>query len=226
MRPSPVGHRVLLTGFGPFPGVPRNASGPLARALAAAARRRFPAVTFRSATLPTEWAAAPRRLRQLLAGHRPALALHFGVSERAHGFVIETQARNVRAAIYDAAGVVAQSEAVVEGGPEVLRSTFPARSIVERLQEAGLPASLSDDAGSYLCNALLYHSLRYAADAAGPMSSGFIHVPVSLAQDHPAPPSGDCLLDWAGALRGGLEIIALCLSEASAGMAEAAAWKR
>ena len=74
---------VLITGFGPFPGVPVNATMRLLPELARAAPKRFPDVQFAVEVLPTEWAAAPRRLQQLLAEVEPDIALHFGVSSRA-----------------------------------------------------------------------------------------------------------------------------------------------
>lgn len=86
----------LLTGFGPFPGAPRNASSLLIEALAKLAARRLPGFAVRAETLPTEWQAGPARLSALLDDLRPAVALHFGVSHRARGFVVETRARNTR----------------------------------------------------------------------------------------------------------------------------------
>ena len=76
---------VLITGFGPFPGVPVNATMRLVPELAQAAARRFAGVRIATAVLATEWAAAPRRLDQLLAEIAPDLVLHFGVSSRARG---------------------------------------------------------------------------------------------------------------------------------------------
>ena len=84
---------VLITGFGPFPGVPVNATmrlvPELARAGAAICRR-----ADRHRGAGTEWAAAPRRLERCSAEIEPDLVLHFGVSSRARGFEVEARARN------------------------------------------------------------------------------------------------------------------------------------
>ena len=74
---------VLVTGFGPFPGVPVNATMLLLPALSLPATKLFPDVHFVLEVLPTEWSAGPRRLERLLAETTPDLALHFGVSSRA-----------------------------------------------------------------------------------------------------------------------------------------------
>src|SRR5262249_61835615 len=74
---------VLITGFGPFPGVPVNATMRLLPELAEVAPRLFPDVRFAFAVLPTEWAAGPRGLRVLLAGGADSVAPHLGGYTRA-----------------------------------------------------------------------------------------------------------------------------------------------
>lgn len=194
---------LLITGFGPFPGVPRNASGELAERLGILAKRTFPSVRFEVATLPTEWHTAPPMLERLFTGHRPDIALHFGVSHQARGFVVETQARNA-ARNADASGVVPYADALIPNQPDTRATTLPTARMVERLRRAGLPAALSQDAGAYLCNAILFHSLRLS-DHVGPGTrSGFIHIPTRL-------PMTGAGLTLNAALRGGLEIIATAL---------------
>lgn len=202
---------VLLTGFGPFPGVPENASGVLAARLAEAARSRFPGYRFLAETLPAEWEAAPRRLAVLLDETRPILSLHFGVSRGAQGFVIETQARNEARAALDACGAGPLASCVIENGADCLFSTFPADEILANLATAGLPARLSQDAGGYLCNAVLYHAL--CRGAARPGITGFIHVPVDFDGDGPAVTA----LTWSQAIEGGLAIVAACIERAERG---------
>jgi pyroglutamyl-peptidase len=199
---------LVITGFGPFPGYPSNPSGLLAERLADAAARRFPAYRIRAVTLPTEWTAGPGRLGQLIEETRPAIALHFGISRRAKGFVIETRARNLAAPTSDAIGALPPDTCVVRQGPDMLTSAWPAGRIVARLRRLGLPAVLSHDAGRYLCNAILYHSLAAAGRSAPAAGSrrGFVHIPPALDDG-----MHRCQLDWDGAITGGLEIIAACL---------------
>ena len=199
---------ILLTGFGPFPGVPDNATARLVPRLAKATREVFPAYDVVAEILPAEWTAAPRKLADLLARPGPVLALHFGVSKHAEGFRIELVGRNHCKVTADAAGYLPQGECVIDGAPAELASTLPADRIVERLAGLGVPARTSSDAGSFLCNALLYHSLSAAETLKEPPLVGFVHLPVELPERNPHP---GCRLDMRGAMAGGLEIIAECL---------------
>jgi pyroglutamyl-peptidase len=213
---------VLLTGFGPFPGVPVNATSVYVPQLAEAARQRFPEAAVIAEVLPTEWHEAPRRLEALLAAHEPALALHFGVSAEARGFVIETTARNLTCAKADACGALPPSLEVLAGAPESIATALPAGLIAARLTVQGWPAAVSVDAGNYLCNAVLYRSLHHAATRAPRPSAVFVHLPASLADHEPAAAGPKCPLSWAGALAGGVEIIAVCLEGVAADAASPA----
>ena len=205
---------VLITGFGPFPGVPVNATMRLLPELARAAPRLFPDVRFVAEVLPTEWTTGPRRLERLLAEVAPDLALHFGVSSRARGFEIEQRARNACAATPDASGALPTGAAIRDGGAEHLPAILPVRHIVARLRQLGIPAFVSRDAGTYLCNAALYHSLVCAKDGdASGRRVGFVHIPATLAR--PGGPNrgrtGACPLTWEETVVGALEILAACL---------------
>lgn len=168
---------ILLTGFGPFPGVSENLSGVLMRRLASRARTALPDFRFAVRILPTEWDRAPRLLRRLYAHQDPALALHFGVAARLSGLRIETAARNRCQTSPDAAGRLPDGPDVIAGARAQLAATLDARAIVRRLGEDGFDAALSEDAGQYLCNAVLYHSLAEADRRGGRCRVGFIHVP-------------------------------------------------
>lgn len=154
---------ILLTGFGPFPGVRVNASARLAQLLAKRARRRWTQAHIVSATLPTEWSRGPDRLAGLWRRYTPTIALHFGVTGRAHGLEIETTARNICLDSDDARGARPPASRHDDHGPTTCPSTLAAAEIVSALANAGIPGCLSDDAGTYLCNAILYRSLRHAA---------------------------------------------------------------
>jgi pyroglutamyl-peptidase len=203
---------VLITGFGPFPGVPVNATMRLLPELARAAAKRFPAVHFAVEVLPTEWDGGTRRLERLLTEVKPDLALHFGVSSRARGFEIERRARNVCSAQPDASGALPAGLPVLGGGAEHLPASLPVQHIVTRLRRRGIPTFVSRDAGAYLCNAALYRSLVCARDAPG-RRVGFVHIPASLARSGRPNrgPTGACPLTWEQALDGALEILAVCL---------------
>lgn len=204
MRPT-----ILLTGFGPFPGIGSNATAEFVPELARLARERFLGHDVVDAVLPVEWTRTPQRLAALLAQAQPALALHFGVAKKASRFQLELVGRNACSPREDAACALPPAAQVIAAGPDVLPSTLPVERILARLTLAGVPHCTSDDAGGYLCNTLLYHSLSAAAAHPAPFFSGFVHLPADLARS--AADLAPGTLTWGMALMGGLEVIAACL---------------
>jgi pyroglutamyl-peptidase len=174
---------VLLTGFGPFPGVPANASAEVVRRVVRRARRTFPELRFVAAVLPTEWRRAPRLVAALHERYRPVLALHFGVASETRSIRLETQAENVCRASPDAAGMLPTEASLCPDGPAKRHVTLDISALAEALEAGGWPCSISNDAGGYLCNAVLYKSL---ASADGRCAVGFVHIPADLS----GPPLG------------------------------------
>lgn len=202
--------RILLTGFGPFPGVAENVSADLVRALAQKARQVFPACEIHAEILTTAWREAPSRVRDLMLSLKPRLALHFGVSRQALGFQLEEVASNQCRLDLDATGCGPETPLLDAAGPGQRPAQLPLQAIAERLEAEGLPVSFSQDAGGYLCNAVLYHSLAAAErlrDFHGvPAHSGFIHIPADLARTP---------LSFAMALEGALHILTVARDAAS-----------
>ncbi len=205
---------VLLTGFGPFPSVPANATSLLVPRLAEAARAAFPGIAFETRTLPTEWSSGIEHLYGLYEELTPTVALHFGVSSRARGFEIEARGRNRLAFVPDAAGALPSTPVLRADGHEYLASTVPVGAIVARLRRRGLPAFISRDAGTYLCNAAFYTALDMARRTEREHRIGFVHLPASLCVEERRPALGihpRCPLSWRDAVEGGLEIIGATL---------------
>lgn len=185
--------RLLVTGFGPFPGVPENPSGAAARALNGATLS-SKSQSFRvvGVELPTEWAEAWPRLAAAVGACAPHALIMLGVSRRA-GIEVERIARNHRSARPDAAGTVADASTVLDPfGPAELHSTLPWAAF-ERPAEVsgeaiggevsgearmgtveGFGIGTSTDAGDYLCNFIFYKALRHLPGI-GPR--GFVHLP-------------------------------------------------
>ena len=209
-RPSSYSRpTILLTGFGPFPNVPVNASWTLVERLAPAARRAFPGYRIVAEMLSTEWHGGTRRLVELFEATGPEVALHFGVSRKASGFVIETRGYNEHSAVADACGVTPEAgNRLVLDGPATLVAQLPASLIAHRLRLRGLPVEISRDAGRYLCNAALYHSLDAARRRTEASCAGFIHLPLVLDERQHTRGSR---LTMPRAVEGGLTIIGACI---------------
>ena len=93
------------------------------------------------------------------------------------------------ARIPDNAGFRPVDQPVVPGGPAAYFATLPVRRMAETIEKAGLPAQISNTAGTYVCNCLLYTLLHTAAVEYPGMPGGFIHVPYALEQ-LPGKPEG------------------------------------
>jgi pyroglutamyl-peptidase len=203
--------KLLLTGFGPFPGVPVNASGLLLARIARAARAAWPQLSTHTATLPTEWRRGPARSESAIRRLKPDVVLHFGVSARARGLVLERIGTSACLVLPDAVGALPAP--ATSSAPVRCRASLPFDAIVARLRALHLPVALSDDAGSYLCNAVLYRTLALP-DGLRPRVAGFIHIPASLAgfgtDGRGADPAAP--MTQAEAVDGALAIIDVCLA--------------
>jgi pyroglutamyl-peptidase len=166
--------KVLLIGFGPFPGMPINPSGVLVKALV---RRRRPAlsgIVFTTHILATAYAAVDRDLTKLLA-KKPDVVLMFGVANRRRHICIETRARNAMSMLFpDVRGYCPQSTAIAKGGPASLHGNAPFAELRGSLRASAIPARLSRDAGRYLCNYAYWRTLeqRHARQLIQ-----FVHIP-------------------------------------------------
>lgn len=216
MEPRPHLHRpsVLLTGFGPFPGTPVNASALLVEMLARMAASRWPDADIHAATLPTEWRRGIDRLDTLWSRHAPDIALHFGVADRGTGFDLERFAWNACGANVDACGETAGVVPPNHDGPDTRATTLPIDHIAAMLIRAGIPSCISSDAGRYLCNAVFYRSLTIAEATADAALAGFFHIPSSLVGGgaHGHAPLPACPLDWPTARTGAVMIVDAVMS--------------
>jgi pyroglutamyl-peptidase len=165
--------RVLITGFGPFPGVIENPSAWLAEALEEQASSRCDA-HLNARVLPTEWQATAL-MPDLYAALQPTLLIHFGVSQRAKELRVERFAHNRIAARADAEGAYPPNLVIRPCGPDRYDTALPAQALAAHLRRCGFPAMTSQSAGAYLCNFLYYHSLEWAQQ--GGALALFVHIP-------------------------------------------------
>lgn len=78
----------------------------------------------------------------------------------------------------DNAGTIRCDVPIDEAGPAAYFATLPVRDMVRAIEAAGLPAAVSDSAGTYVCNHLMYLVLDHAARKRPGMLGGFVHVPL------------------------------------------------
>jgi len=163
--------RVLLTGFEPFGGETVNPSWV---AVQAVAREWSGPEQIIPVQLPVVF---DDSIDRAIAEHSPDLVISVG---QAGGFAtieLERVAINVQdARIPDNSGAQPIDEPVVAGGPAAHFSSLPIKAAVAAVQAAGIPASVSQSAGTYTCNHVFYRLLHLGAHG------GFVHVPFSTEQ--------------------------------------------
>jgi pyroglutamyl-peptidase len=167
---------ILLTGFEPFGGLAANPSLEVAKVLDG---RAVGEVIVRSAVLPVHHAEAASQVARWLDETDPLAVVHLGLAGGRARIALERVAVNVMD--YDTpdnAGYQAQGEPCVAGGPPAYFATLPLAAILTALTVEGIPAYVSNTAGTYLCNQTLYGTLHTLAERRHPARAGFIHVPL------------------------------------------------
>jgi pyroglutamyl-peptidase len=161
--------RLLVTGFGPFPGMPRNPSAALARQVAASPRWRILGVQVECRILTTAYTALATELDPTLA-EAPDAVLLVGVAGRSKRIRVERRATNRRSTLYP--DVTGETAAALASGRTAERSSriAPVKPL-RALRAQKLPSRISRDAGRYLCNASYYRALAL------PRPVLFIHIP-------------------------------------------------
>ncbi|MBR1202308.1 MULTISPECIES: pyroglutamyl-peptidase I [unclassified Bradyrhizobium] len=174
--------RILVTGFGPFPGAPFNPTMALVKRLTGLRRPAFDSVVLTSHIFDVTYAAVDRELPELIARHRPQALLMFGLAGRTSHLRIESRARNAVTTRFPDAGRQHARKGSIAGGADA--QVFGPHS--EKLRRAalatGIDARMSRDAGSYLCNYLSWRAIEAVDDDNELRLAQFVHVP-PLAHD-------------------------------------------
>lgn len=187
--------QVLLTAFDPFGGALVNPALELLRALP----DEIGPARLARLELPTVFGRCLELLRERLALEAPDIALGLGLAGGRPDITVERVALNLEdARIPDNAGFQPVDRPVVPGGPPALFATLPIKAMVAAIRAAGVPASVSNTAGTFVCNHLFYGLLHQLAQAHPGCRGGFIHVPFLPEQAK----DGAACMELAAMLRG------------------------
>ncbi|RGE42656.1 pyroglutamyl-peptidase I [Comamonas testosteroni] len=169
--------RILLTGFEPFEQNPINPSWEVARALGGEV---IAGGTVHAVQLPCVFGDAIKVLDEALAALQPALVISLGYAGGRSEITPERVAINIDdARIPDNAGKQPVDEAVVANAPAAYFSTLPIKAMVRNMRELGVAASVSNTAGTFVCNHVFYALMHRLHRRGAPgMRGGFIHTPV------------------------------------------------
>ena len=170
---------VLVTGFEPFDGEKTNPSWEICERLP----REIAGMRVHTCLVPCEF----RRAIEVAAGAiertHPLLVISLGQAGGRARLGIERVAINVDdARIPDNTGHQPVDELVAANGPPAYFATIPVKAMAAAVRAAGVPAEVSNTAGTFVCNHLMYGVLHYLAASGSRARAGFIHVPYSEAQ--------------------------------------------
>ena len=178
--------RILLTGFEPFDKDTVNPAWEVARALDGEV---IAGGVVQAVQLPCVFGAAMQSLDEALVAHQPVLVISLGLAGGRSEVMPERVAINIDdARIPDNAGKQPVDAPVVDKAPAAYFSTLPIKAMVRNLRAAGVPAAVSNTAGTFVCNHVFYALMHRLARRAAPgVRGGFIHLP-ALPQQAAAKP--------------------------------------
>ena len=180
---------VLVTAFEPFEGESINPSWEAVRALEG---KEIGGARIVSRQLPVVFSDVLGVLNAAIDEVQPDLILSVGQAGGRSDITVERIGINVDdARIPDNAGQQPVDEPIVAGGPAGYFSTLPIKAIVAAVREAGIPASVSQTAGTFTCNRVMYGLLHRLHTQGNRVRGGFLHIPYlpEQAAQHPGAPS-------------------------------------
>ena len=173
--------KLLITGFDPFDGASVNPSWEAVKLLPDTIGE----YEIHKLQIPTVFGLAPRTVLEKAEEIQPDVIISVGQAGTRPAVTPERIGINVRdARITDNAGISPKDEPIVPGGPDGLFTTLPVKAMIAAIQDAGLPASVSNTAGTFVCNDVLYSLLHHFSGT--DVRCGFIHVPWLPEQGSPS----------------------------------------
>jgi pyroglutamyl-peptidase len=169
--------RIMLTGFEPWADHEAN---PAQQLVARLDGWRAPEVQAVGLVLPVARAAATAAVAAALRDLRPDAVVHLGLAAGRPALTVERWAHNLADFVVpDNAGAQPRDEPLREDGQWRLASRLSVAAAVGALRAGGVPAAPSDSAGSFVCNAVLYGTLQWAAAHRYDGPVGFVHLPTT-----------------------------------------------
>lgn len=166
--------KILITGFEPFGGELINPSLEAVQRL----ENYIGGAEIIKRSLPVVFQKSVETLIGYMESERPDAVICVGQAGGVSGITVERIAVNLMdASIADNEGYQPEDVAVSVDGPDAYFSSLPVKRIVQRIKDNGLPAFLSNSAGTYVCNNTMYGLLHYTEQHCPAVRGGFIHVP-------------------------------------------------
>ena len=165
--------KIIVTGFDPFGGEKINPSIECVKALP-----EIEGVELFRVELPTVFKESAIRLNEVINDVKPDAVLCVGQAGGRPGVTMERIAINVDdARIPDNISQQPIDEAIQLDGEAAYFTTLPIKRIVNAIRKAGIPAEVSNTAGTFVCNHIMYQALFTATKADKSFKAGFMHIP-------------------------------------------------
>ena len=165
--------KLLLTAFDPFGGEKVN---PAQKAVSLVGK--VGGIEIVKLTVPTVFRAASRIVIEAIRREKPVAVLCIGQAGGRAAVTPERVAINLMdARIPDNSGNQPADESIVPSAPDAYFATLPTRKMVEAIRERGIPAEVSNTAGTFVCNELMYSVLHALKTEFPNTIGGFMHVP-------------------------------------------------
>ncbi|AIC95623.1 pyroglutamyl-peptidase I family protein [Shouchella lehensis] len=176
--------KMILTGFEPFLDHDANPSELIVSALD---EKVINGLQVKSVVLPVSFQRAAEKMKTLIKEENPAAIVMLGLAGKRTAISLERVAINVMDGPEDNDGVVMNDQRINEKGPAAYFSTLPLREIETAVKEYDPHVYVSNTAGTYVCNALMYETLHELKHWDKRVPSGFIHIPFTkeLKEENP-----------------------------------------
>lgn len=168
--------KILVTGFEPFLDYKINPTMQIVEELNA---KKIDCYDIVGRILSVDFQQSAEQLKQHIEEVKPQIIISLGLAGGRFKVTPERIAINVKDGEPDNNGYTPVDERIHEEGADAYLTNLPIRSMVNRLQAEGYPAEISNTAGTYLCNNIMYEGLAYAQQHEG-VRAGFIHIPASF----------------------------------------------
>lgn len=169
--------KILITAFDPFGGETTNA------AMQALELVETEACEIIKLIVPTSFERSVDAVCKAICEHKPSAVIMLGQAAERAAVTVERVAINVDdASIADNDDYKPKDKYIVENGSAAYFSTLPIKEIVSDMKQRGIPAQISNTAGTFVCNHLMYGVLHFLSIMFPKTPAGFIHLPITPSQ--------------------------------------------
>lgn len=171
--------RILVTGFDPFGGEKINPAFEVIKKL----KDKIEEAEIIKLQIPTAFYSSTNKIVEKMKEVKPDVVLMIGQAGGRFDVTVERVGINLDdARIPDNENQQPVDKAIDEEGQSAYFATIPIKAIVQEIRAKGIPASVSNTAGTYVCNHVMYGVLNHIYKNNLDIKAGFIHIPFLLEQ--------------------------------------------